>query len=338
MAVEPLTHHEILGLVEPFTRCGRHLDLTASDRLRRVLEFRPVEIGPVDLGGLAAALPGLRETLRLEQTGERFRLIRLLTLPSGLEARLDIEGSHPAELLQRMASVEPARQWRAAGGCVIGMSYRLDSPPHPVEPDPLILTRAVTVVAGLTVVLNAPLGSGAPAEIDVRRAPEDPVELPEDLLAVLGWGWGLLTRRPSGWRCSLRLRGREPGRSRRAEAACVRLAVQLERTLAEPPARFHERWLAARWGVAFRRSIPVVVAAALVAGVALLPRLHIAQDSAVRMLLFNLPPVLLVLVFCLPEIPPFEIPRWPARSMRVYWRQPSTPLDSQAPFPAPHAG
>ena len=35
----PLTHHEILGLVEAFSRSGRQVDLTASDRAARRLVF-----------------------------------------------------------------------------------------------------------------------------------------------------------------------------------------------------------------------------------------------------------------------------------------------------------
>ena len=39
----PLTHHEILGWIAPFTRQGRQLDLAASDRLERRLRFKTIE-------------------------------------------------------------------------------------------------------------------------------------------------------------------------------------------------------------------------------------------------------------------------------------------------------
>ena len=42
-APSPLSHHDILGIVEPFTRRSRQLDLAASDRLNRRLLFKPIE-------------------------------------------------------------------------------------------------------------------------------------------------------------------------------------------------------------------------------------------------------------------------------------------------------
>ena len=41
----PLTHHEILRLIEPFTRRGRHVDLSATDRIERRIVFKPVVHG-----------------------------------------------------------------------------------------------------------------------------------------------------------------------------------------------------------------------------------------------------------------------------------------------------
>ena len=72
MTAQPLTHHEILTLVEPFTRRGRHVDLAASDRLERRLVFKTIEHAAP---GAADAM--VRETLVLEQPkAERFRLTR----------------------------------------------------------------------------------------------------------------------------------------------------------------------------------------------------------------------------------------------------------------------
>ena len=39
----PLTHHDIIALVEPFSRQGRQVDLAGSDRTARKLLFKPVE-------------------------------------------------------------------------------------------------------------------------------------------------------------------------------------------------------------------------------------------------------------------------------------------------------
>jgi hypothetical protein len=41
MDTAPFTHHEILALVEPFARRGRRVDLAASDRVARLIAFRP---------------------------------------------------------------------------------------------------------------------------------------------------------------------------------------------------------------------------------------------------------------------------------------------------------
>ena len=60
-APRPQTHHEILRLIEPFSRRGRHVDLTASNRIERHLVFRPI----VHAGGMLACA-GMREILELE--------------------------------------------------------------------------------------------------------------------------------------------------------------------------------------------------------------------------------------------------------------------------------
>ena len=84
MSAHPLTHHEILGLIGPFTRRGRHLDLPASDRLARRLVFKPIEHTDP-----AIASPVLIESLQLEQPeDDTYRLTRTLSLPCGLQDTL----------------------------------------------------------------------------------------------------------------------------------------------------------------------------------------------------------------------------------------------------------
>ena len=51
--MQPLTHHEIMSLVAPFARSGRHVDLAASDRPQRRLAFKLVEHAAV-VDGLPA--------------------------------------------------------------------------------------------------------------------------------------------------------------------------------------------------------------------------------------------------------------------------------------------
>lgn len=148
--------------------------------------------------------------------------------------------------------------------------------------------------------------------------------VPDDLLAVLGWDWArLVPERSGGWTTRLRLRGGAARRTRLAEAALERAAAHLALTLAEPPARFHERHRAARWGVVLRRSIPVLTPLALLATVLGMPKLDTSGGPGLWWLLYHVPTVLIAASFCLQELPRFEIPPLPRRSRRAGWLQPA---------------
>jgi hypothetical protein len=310
MTVHPLTHHEILGLIEPFTRRGRHPDLASSNRIERRVVFRPI-----DHPGVEDDAPLLREILLLDSPEpERYELTRVLRLPCGLEARLQAEGPKPGELLARLEAVERARQFCCGPGYRIAQNYRLE--PGASE---LLLTSATLQLPDLTLLLKAPAVGGAPAELELTAPSGGRLDLPDDLLAVLGWNWGLLYRTRDGWRSALKLRGREPQRSRLAERQLGRAAEHLQRTLSEPPPCFHERQRAARWKVVLRRALPLLICIALIAGTAALPRLHLAPDSALRMLIFNAPPLLMIIVFSLRELPRLEIPPWPRPARASLW-------------------
>ena len=66
MARHPLTHHEILGLIEPFTRRGLHVDLAASNRIERRLLFKPIVHEEVLHEDEGAEFAGASEVLQLE--------------------------------------------------------------------------------------------------------------------------------------------------------------------------------------------------------------------------------------------------------------------------------
>jgi hypothetical protein len=322
MPMQPLTHHEILGLVEPFSRRGRRLDLAASNRLERRLQFKAV-----DHAGDDAGAPPLRENLRLENAEpDKFLLTRVLSLPGGLEATLEAEGPEPGELLARIEAVAPHSQFRAGPGYRIALSQRAEaaagSEPEGAAPQ-LILKRGEVEVAALRLTLKVPVVKGISGEFVVTAATGDSIELPEDLLAVLGWDWGRLERHRAGerWRGNLRLRGLGQDRSRDAEGKLEAMARHLAQTLAEPPCRFHQRLLRQRWGVAFRRSIPLLVCAGLIGGAAVLPQFDIGQDSMVRLLIFHTPPLLLALSFSMRELPRIEVPPWPRPSTAPSWRK-----------------
>ena len=120
-AMQPLTHHEIMSLVAPFARSGRHVDLGASDRLQRRLRFRTVE-----LAAAADALPALQESLLLElPSTDSYRLTRTLALGDGLQATLVGEGDDLGQLLAAVQAVPPTRQVQRVAGHWTALSHRV---------------------------------------------------------------------------------------------------------------------------------------------------------------------------------------------------------------------
>ncbi len=333
MTAQPLTHHEIFTLVEPFTRRERHVDLAASDRIERRLLFKPFSY---PAGASEAA--GLVETLRLESPKPgRYRLMRLLRHPSGLEASLEIEGQDPGRLLEQIESIPPERHFKTRPSFSIARSYRLeptaaDQMPASAAPGQLILLHAKARVEGLTLALKAQTGRGMPAEIELHAEQGDIGELPEDLLAVVGWDWRRLVAYKQGWRSTLRLRGREPTRSRDAEVKLTRTLEHLAETLAAPPTRYHERLLRARWAVVFRRAIPLLVGIGLILITPAVQFLELSEGSLIRMLIFHSPPILLIVLFTMREMPRIEIPPFPKPLTAQSWRR-STPADTSATTP-----
>ncbi|MBY0467740.1 MAG: hypothetical protein K2Q07_02055 [Burkholderiaceae bacterium] len=339
MVTPPLTHHEILALVAPFTARGRHVDLAASDRAERRLVFKRIHHAAQADGSTA-----LHETLVLENgTAQAFRLTRRLSLPGGLDATLHTEGRDPGELLARIEAIALRRQIRWQSGFVIAEHHRLDAS-EPAGRDAaatrMILTHATAQIGALTVELTLPALGGIPAELALKMATERLAWWPEDLLAVLGWSWARLIRAGAGWKCSLRVRGKREARSRDAEQKFEQTAAHLVQTLAESPLRFHERWSARRWGVTVRRAIPLLVTVSLIATAAAVPSMGLSEDSLWRMVVFQSPPLLLVLVFCFRELPQIEIPPWPRALTQPHWfttpaaadtGQPSAPSSATTP-------
>lgn len=322
MPAPPLTHHDVLALVEPFARCRRHVDLAASNRLERRLVFKPL-----DHAGAAPDAPSLRETLQLEvfATGT-CQLTRTLALGPSARATLQATGPDAGALLAAIDAVPPIHHFRTGAGFVLARSYVLQPAGASAQDDGAhalpVLSRAVLQLDALTLTLNVPAVRGVSGDITIVAMPGEPLELPEDLLAVLGWDWARLVRDRSGWNTRLRLRGSPARRTRKAEAALEEVAAHLARTLAEPPAAFHDRLAAARWGVAFRRAIPVLTVVALLIAVATLPRFAVDRNPALLMLLFHVPTAFIVFSLCMQELARFEIPPVPRRSRAVAWRQP----------------
>jgi len=312
--MHPLTHHEIVGLVGPFARRGRHVDLAASDRMARKLMFRALEHAAD-----GATLPAYREQLQLDNaTPGVHRLTRTLTLADGIASTLIAEGPDPDVLLARVEAIRHDLQLKPGPGFTIAYSHRL------ADAATMRFVQGRVRVAGLTVGLARDGDGDRHAELTMTTTRDDPLVLPDDLVAVLGWDWTRLDawtdRAARRWTAGVRLRGRGDAARHDAERKLERVATLLATTLSEPPARFHERQRAARWLFAFRRSIPLQVCALLIVGALFFTKAGLSQDSVIRMLIFNAPPLLLVAFFCLREPPRIEWPTWPRRAMADTWR------------------
>jgi hypothetical protein len=325
LALHPLSHHEILSLVAPFTRRGLHPDLQATNRQERRLVFKPVE----RLGEREGA-PAYTETLELyctSGTATPHKLKRTTvcsTAPENFEARLEIEGRDLADMLDCLDTVPSSSQFRFGPGFKMVKCWRLlrgsGKTPTGQPATQKSLTHMAATLGDLTVKATAPTVKADPETIIEIDPPEGAhLRLPEDLLAVLGWNWSLLRKRRDTWRAILKTSGREPDRSRRAELNLDKMVEHLVQTFGDAPARFHDRLYKARWSVAFRRSLPLLIALTLIGLAALSSRLELSEDSLLRMLIFNAPPLLMVSVFCMRRLPQIEIPPLPRRLKASKW-------------------
>jgi hypothetical protein len=325
MPSNPLTHHEILTLVEPFTQRGRQVDLAATDRAERRLVFKPRERESRSLFA-----PALTETLVLENPGrDDYRLIRTLTTGSGEEASLRVDGRDPGSLLERLDRIAPQVHFQHRRGVTIARNYRLYASPSkdPGAPprDDLVLREATADLGDVLLNLDSATGAGAPAEVWLMPKPERPFDPPEDLLAVLGWRWRPLRRHRAGWRSLLRVARREPRRTRDCERRLERAVDHLALTLREPPARFHARFPVARWVCLGRRIAAILVVLGLLAAGPLILWSDLPNDSVWRMLAFNSPPFLLFAVFAMREMPNLRPPGWPRPLPETAWVPPPQP-------------
>ncbi len=316
----PLTHHEIVGLIEPFARRGLHVDLVRTDRIKRCLVFKVIEHGDSH-----CSLAGLREDLRLENPAPNsFRLTRTLTLPSGLAAMLRTDGPDPREVLARIDGVPVSRQFQSRAGAIIALSHILkpdaNAGADTMAPARMVLTSAEARIEGLTLRLKDSAVSGYPGDIDLLPQAGHAFEFPDDLLAVLGRGWGVLRRHRAGWSGYVNVRGGARERTQQLEVKFAQMVAHLAATLAEPPSRFHETRLRARWHVALRRATPMLIYAALLAGAGGMSFVKFPEGSFVPNLLLSTPSLLMLSVFVVRNRPRLEFPRLPRRLNPSAWR------------------
>jgi hypothetical protein len=125
--VVPLTHHEILALMAPFSRRGLHADLAASEREQRRLAFKP-DVMPADDTRPVALTSSL--CLEAAPAGDRpgkHRLIRRVRDASGLESTLSADGADLERLLEQLQQVPVERQFVFHEGIPVARSYLLES-------------------------------------------------------------------------------------------------------------------------------------------------------------------------------------------------------------------
>ncbi len=329
MNLPPLTHHDIVRLVEPFARQGWLVDLAASDRVARHIHFRPRDV-PADAHGA----PACGEQLVLECVSVTFFCLRrTLTPAGGAAATVGASGRDPADLLARAMAVPVTQLFSAGAGWRVARSYDTEMPRNvslpraaPTTP-PLVLTRAELQAGGLalSLLIKLPNLRSVAAELTLSAAggtspqPNSLPAVPEDLLAVLGWDWARLVRNKQGWSSKLRLRGAVLRRSRTAEQALDRAGAHLAHVLGGLPGRFHDEHVLARWGVVLRRGLPSITAISMVLGALLLTQMEDPSHTGMFLALHYMPIALLALAFSLQELPQFEIPPLPRRSRAASW-------------------
>jgi hypothetical protein len=323
-ALPPLTHHQILARAAPFVRAGHAVDLPACDRVARRVVFRH---RPCTDDG-----PGLVDDgLAFDDLGDDgIRLERRVTHAAAGAATLTASGPDTAALLAAVAALPATGFFLASGGVVAALDRRLDVPSAPKPSDPSrpgpMLREARARIGPLALTMTVSSVAGYPAELVLRRA--DPAtgrdRLPDDLLAVLGRGYGLLVPVPGGWRSHVSLRGAGEQRSASARQALARAMDHLAETLAAAPSDFHPRHRRARFAVALRRATPLAVGLAVV-GLGLLASRSGGPDGDTWLaLLANaMPPLLLMALFLRREMLRLELPRWPRAVPADAWPTPA---------------
>jgi hypothetical protein len=322
-STRPLTHHEIIGLVGPFTRRGRKLDMAASRRAERELRFKPIDHPATSDGP-----PTLREDLALTVSeGGGFHLVRRLTAlidnDKSMLATLTAAGPDAAVLLAEIEQFPITRHFTGYDGVWLQRSYQLEPATKRGDetgrPWQTRLTEASAEIAGVRLDVKADIRR-LPAEVRLSAPSGQRLLIPRDLLAVLGWHWRSVDAYTSHWRSSMRVAKREPQRTADIEQKLARTVTHLAETLSQPPARFHKHNISARWRAAFQRGIPLFAALGLIGGALAMTQVPIHNEAVTKLLAFQLPPLLLLLFFFgFDALPSFEIPRIPRALKQDSW-------------------
>lgn len=313
---KPLSHHEILALMPPFTKAGRHADLAASQRANRRLAFKPIEHAPTDDAPIR-----LIETLHLDvPEAEPPTLVRQVQDDSGLVSTLTAKGADAARLLACIEAVPVRRQLVLHANVPVARSYVIEG--MEAEKARVIITAAKARVRGIDVDFKADRFVGHAVDLRLTGEAGTKLAIPEDLTAVIGWHWRPLREFVSLWRGSIRVRAKEPARTSDIERKIGQTIVHLVSTLERAPADFHPRHQKARWRVSFQRGIPLGIGMLIIVLTPAIQWIDMADDSILRMLIFHAPPFMLAAMFMMREMPRIEIPPIPRPLTNRAWLVP----------------
>jgi hypothetical protein len=320
-SLRPLTHHDILRLVGPFTERGWQLDMAASEREERLLRFKVLEHTAEQTD-----LPVFCERLSVAVSNqENFLMVRELWLSSDTDAEssptLTASGPDAGVLLDQFARVPVTRHFLVLDNVILRRSYKL-------EPGKQNTNRTGTDWTARIVRGTVQFGS-IRAEFDaetrnlpisVRLYPQSGRQLnpPRDLLAVMGRNWRSLQDYPNHWRSTIKTATREPRRTLDIEQKIEQTVTHLAQTLAQSPTRFHERHRWSRWRASAQSGTAIFLTLGLIVGTLLLNQ--VADEALIRVLAFGAPPLMvLMLFFAFDHLPDFEWPRIPRTLKEDSW-------------------
>jgi hypothetical protein len=321
---EPLTHHQIIHIAAAFAERGHVLDPGRTCRKTRRLVFKP------HLHDNVADGFRIKECLFLDNPWQgTYRLSRELVLPNGLVSRLTVSGPEPLDLLRTAEAIPLDRGFVFGTRFILAKSHAHEPfgwSSSPVEgEDRLVLKGAVAKVAGLTILFDMPEVDGYPAKVRITSSAPEAVDLPDDVLAVLGGDWRRLEALDGGWTTTMRVRGREPQRSARSEANVERAISHVAQTLMQPPRYFHDGHTLSRWWVQVRNTLPLFFWAVVTLAIL---HLTFVSTSWVAVALAAAP-FFAFLLLGLPflEWSKLSLPQRPRRSIAASWWHPADDRD-----------
>ena len=338
--MKPLTHHEILTIIGPFAAAGRQVDLGASDREGRELAFRPIR----HEGG-AAGVVDCMETLRLSLPRPgRVHLVRIVQVSGSrgaesagaegtggaspgrrrddgpgeeLEARAEIWAESVEEAWRAISSFPLSEHFSAQGGTLAAFSWAVEPVPRMVKAEARIGERRV--------ILDATRTPGMPGDLRLTAHPRGDAEFPDDLVAVLGGAWRPLLSTDEGWKTTLKLPRREPGRSAAARDRFLRTTEHLAGCWAGSPAEFHRRFRGERWNVFRRRTTWMQIGAVIAVILVWMFQQEQIAGGGILPLWVNSVPLLLLIgafFFWSWDVPLIEFPPIPRAPGAEAWEAP----------------